>query len=114
MGELLEFPSQRAQGLTYLDRELRKLLAARGADQPLIDFAAAQLTGIYTELSESEQYSFAVELPPGLPEPERDALYRQINDGLTGLRRENHALMIRLAARLVLTELRLFQHERPD
>lgn len=114
MGDLLEFPSQRAQGLAYLDRELRKLLAARGADQALIDFAASQLTGIYAELSESEQYSFAVELPAGLSAADQEALYRQINDGLAGLRRENHALMIRLAARLVLTELRLFQHERPD
>ena len=45
---------------------------------------------------------------------ERDALHRQITDGLEGIRRENHGLMVQLIARLVLAELRLFQHERAD
>ena len=33
MGDILEFPSQQAQGLAYLERQLREMLAARGADQ---------------------------------------------------------------------------------
>ncbi|MEP4486774.1 MAG: hypothetical protein ABJ013_14155 [Halioglobus sp.] len=114
MGELLEFPSQQAQGLAYLDRQLRLLLAAKGADQQLIDFAVSQLTDTYTALSESEQYSFKVELPERLTPEEGDVLALQINEGLTGLRAENHALMLKLVAQLVLAEVRLFQHERPD
>ena len=90
MGQVLEFPSQQAQGLAFLDRQLRGLLAAKGADQPLIDFAASQLTQIYAELSDSEQYSFSVELPDSLDSTERDHLYHQVNEGLEGLRRENH------------------------
>lgn len=112
MGEVLNFPSQRAQGMAWLDRELRSLLASRGADQALIDFAATQLTDIYSELSGSETQSISVTLPPGLEAPERDQLYQQINEGLARMRQENHSLLVRLMARLVLTELKLFQHER--
>lgn len=114
MGEILEFPSRQAQGLAFLDRELRSLLAARGADDRLIDFAVSQLTRTYAQLSECEQYSFSVELPDAISTAERDALYGQITAGLEGIRRENHALMVQLVARLVLAELRLFQHERAD
>ncbi len=112
MGEVLEFPSQQAQGLAYLDRQLRALLQARGADEQLIDFAARQLTSTYAELSESEQYSFSVDLPEGVSEASRDHLHRQITAGLEGIRRENHALMLKLVAQLVLAEVKLFQHER--
>jgi len=114
MGEILEFPSQQAQGLAYLDRQLRALLAARGADEQLIDFAANQLTRIYAELSESEQYSFGVELPESIAHEDKDRLHQQINTGLEGIRTENHALMVKLIAQLVLAEVRLFQHERID
>ncbi|MDO8861522.1 hypothetical protein Q6D67_07390 [Haliea sp. E1-2-M8] len=112
MGDILDFPSQRAQGMAWLDRELRKLLASRGADQALIDFAATQLSNIYSELGDSEQQSISVTLPPGLTDAEREQLYRDIDEGLANMRRENHALLVRLMARLVLTELKLFQRER--
>ncbi|TXS96490.1 hypothetical protein FV139_03140 [Parahaliea maris] len=114
MGDVLEFPSRQAQGLAYLDRQLRDLLTAKGADDELIDFAAAQLTRIYAELSASEQYSFSVALPAGLGSSEAETLRQQIDNGLEGLRRENHALMVRLVAQLVLAEVRLFQHERSN
>jgi hypothetical protein len=114
MGDILEFPSQQARGMAYLGRQLRDLLLAKGADQRLADFAAGQLTRVYAQLSEGEQYSFSVELPRGIGEQERDRLYQQINAGLEGIRRENHALMIEMAARLVLAEVRLFQHERGE
>lgn len=114
MADILEFPSRQAQGLAFLERELRALLAARGADERLIDFAVSQLTGTYAKLSESEHYGFSVELPASVSPAERDQLYRQINAGLEGIRGENHALMVELVARLVLAELRLFQHERSE
>ena len=114
MGEILEFPSQQAQGLAYLDQQLRELLVSKGADERLIDFAASQLTAIYAQLGESEQYSFSVELPEQLSETQGAGLYQQINDGLEGIRKENHALLVKLVAQLVLAEVRLFQHERAD
>ena len=114
MAEILKFPSEQAQGLTFLDRQLRDLLAAKGADDQLIDFAAKQLTAIYAQLTESEQYSFTVELPNQLSSEESANLYNQINDGLEGIRKENHALLVKLIAQLVLAEVKLFQHERID
>lgn len=114
MADILEFPSQQMQGLAYLDRQLRALLKARGADDQLVDFAARQLTGMYARLSESEMYSFSVELPAQLSAEQRDTLYRQISAGLEGIRKENHALLIEMLAELVLAQVRLFQHERGD
>ncbi len=112
MGDVLEFPSQQARGLAYLDEQLRSMLRARGADDELMDYAARQLTCIYADLSEAEQYSFNVAVPGGISAQDRDVLYRQINTGLEGIRKENHALMIKLIAQLVLAQVRLFQHER--
>ena len=60
MGDILEFPSRQTQGLAFLNRELRALLAARGADEELINFATAQLTQLYAQMSEAEQYSFCL------------------------------------------------------
>ncbi|MEP1469675.1 MAG: hypothetical protein ABJK20_00135 [Halieaceae bacterium] len=114
MGDVLDFPSQQAKGLAYLDRELRALLDAKGADQQLIDFTAEQLTRIYADLSESEQYSFSIDLPDELSTEQRDILQDQINGGLEGIRTENHALMLKLVARLVLAEVRAFQCERAE
>ena len=114
MGDILEFPSQQVQGLAFLDRQLRDLLAAKGADDQLVDFAARQLTTMYAQLSKSEQYSFTIELPAHLNNEESDSLYHQINTGLEGVRKENHALLVKMLAQLVLAEVRIFQHERPD
>ena len=112
MGDVLEFPSQQAQGLAFLDTQLRTMLRAKGADEQLVEFAAAQLTSIYADLSESEQYSFSVELPQSVSAADRDRLYAQVTAGLEGIRKENHALLVRLVARLLLAEVRLFQHDR--
>jgi hypothetical protein len=114
MGDILEFPSQQTQGLAFLERQLRELLIAKGADDRLIDFAARQLTEMYTHLSASEQYSFTVELPAHLDDNEKNSLYHQINAGLEGIRKENHAVLVKMVAQLVLAEVRLFQHERND
>lgn len=112
MGNILEFPSHQAQGLAYLERQLRALMEARGVDEQLIAFATGQLTETYAQLSESEQYSFTVELPEAISVSEKVAIYDQITSGLEGIRQENHSLMVKLVAQLVLAELRLFQHER--
>ena len=114
MGRVFEFPSQQVQGLAYLDRELRALLEGKGADEQLIDFAAAQLTRIYAELSESEQYTFSLKLPAALDDKDREELSQQIHAGLEGIRQENHAMMVKLVAQLVLAKVRLYQQERAE
>ncbi len=114
MGQVLQFPDSRAQGLTFLDRELRKLLIQKGADEALIDFAANQLTTIYAELSEATPEQYAVELPPGLTPEQCEALDQAVGTALAQVHQDQHSLLVRLMARLVLTELRLFQYERTD
>ncbi len=112
MGDVLEFPSQRAQGLAFLDREVRQLLEAKGADTALIEFAATQLTGIYAQLSEAEQYHFSLHLPEGLPTADRASLEQQLHRGLEGIRRENHAILVNLVAQLVVEKMRVYQLTR--
>ena len=114
MGDILEFPSQQAQGLAFLDRQLRELLEAKGADDQLVNFAANQLTKMYTQLSQSEQCSFSVQLPAHLSEEDSENLYSQINAGLEGVQKESHALLVNMMAQLILAQVRLFQHERVD
>ncbi|MBA6413116.1 hypothetical protein H2508_08345 [Parahaliea sp. F7430] len=112
MGTVLHFPSTQAQGLAFLDRELRQRLAAYGADQALSDFAATELTRIYKEFSQPEAYSFTLSLPDDLPSEISRDLQQQISEGLEGLRKENHALVINLIAQLVLARMQLFQLQR--
>ena len=112
MGEILEFPSQQAQGLAFLERQLAALLESKGADEQLIAFAREELTRIYSRISESEQYPFRLQLPDHLSAQERDSMQRQVQEGLDGIRGENHRLLIELVAELLLTQVRLFQCER--
>lgn len=112
MGDVLEFPTPKAQGMAFLESQLRAILAAKGADEQLIDFATGQLTRVYERVNESEQYSFSVRLPEGLTDSEKSALRQEINAGLEDVRRSNHALMLQLVAELVLAQVRLFQHQR--
>lgn len=112
MGDVLDFPSNQAQGLAFLERRLRDMLVARGADEPLIEFATAELNRIYSRIRESEDYSFSVALPEGLSDRQRSELESSINAGLEEIRRENHGLTLELVAQLLLTQVRLFEHER--
>ena len=112
MGDVLEFPSQRAQGLAFLDREVRQLLEAKGADAALVEFAAEQLTEIYAQLSEAEQYHFSLHLPAGLADDDRAALEQQLHRGLEGIRRDNHALLVNLVAQLVVEKMRVYELSR--
>ncbi|MEM9256599.1 MAG: hypothetical protein AAGA91_14225 [Pseudomonadota bacterium] len=114
MGTVLEFPSKRAQGLAFLDDQMRLLLQRKGADDQLIDFALTQLKQIYERVHDAEQYSFSVTLPDGLSEQQRDSLAQQINGGLENIRRENHSLTLELLAELVLAQVTLFQLQRTD
>ncbi|MEZ5568763.1 MAG: hypothetical protein R3E54_10560 [Halioglobus sp.] len=114
MGEILEFPSQQAQGLSYLEKQLREMLHSKGADEQLVAFATRQLSTIYSRVLDVEQYHFSVHLPDGLSSEQRDALAADINAGLEGIRRENHALLLELVAQLLLAEVRLYQQQRPD
>lgn len=114
MVDVLEFPTQEARAFAFLERELRALLTARGADEALISYAIDALTSVYSEMAESSDYSFSVDLPPSIASADAARLQEQIAEGIDGLRAQQHRLLIKLAARLVLTEMRLFQHERSD
>jgi len=114
MGTVVEFPAQSAQGNAYLEKQLRQLLAAKGADDELIEFAIRQLATSYSRLSEAEQYTFSVHFPASLSGDEKTRLQDEINAGLEGIRSENHALLLELIARLLLTEMRLYQEQRQD
>ena len=112
MGDILTFPSSTARGLAYLDRKIRDLLTQRGADEELVDFAAAELTRVYSQINDAEDYSFSIRLPEGLEQTQQDSLRLDINAGLEAIRKDNHGLMLDLVAQLVLARVQLFQLSR--
>ncbi len=112
MGDVLEFPSRQAQGLAFLDRQIRDLLTAKGADEALVDHAASQLNRIYTRITNAQQYQFTVRLPDAISETERRALQTDVETGLEQLRRDNHRLLVELVAELVLAEMKGFELSR--
>lgn len=114
MAEILEFPTREAQAFSFLREQLDRLLRQKGADDQLIEYAVASLTDVYSELQTDSACHFEVRLPRQISGPEAEALQEDIAAGIERLRREHHDLTLKLAARLVLAELRLFQHERQD
>ena len=114
MAEILEFPTRERQAFLYLEEQLTKMLSDRGADDALINFAIASLTDVYGELQQESDCHFEVRLPSQMTEQEASRLQEDIGAGIEQLRKEHHDLTLRLAARLMLTELRLFQRERED
>jgi len=112
VAQVLEFPSQRVQGLAFLEEQIRELLAARGADDKLINFAANTVREIYQRNIEAENYDFRLEVPGNISEEDAETLRCGIEEGLRQIRDENHAIIVRLIAELVLAEVKLFQHQR--
>jgi len=111
---ILQFPSQQVQGLAYLEDQLRDLLLARGADQLLIDFATRTVSDVYQRNVQAENYDFSLELPAGIDESSAEQLREGIQAGIVGIRTENHAIIVRLIAELVLAEVKIFQYQRDD
>ena len=112
MAEILEFPTRERQAFLYLEEQLTRMLEARGADEALISFAISSLTDVYGELQRESNCHFEVRLPKQLSQNDALILQEDIANGIEQLRKEHHDLTLRLAARLILTELKLFQHER--
>lgn len=115
MAQVLEFPSQRVQGLAFLEEQIRELLTTRGADEELVDFAANTVREVYQRNIDAENYSFRLEVPASISEEDAASLRQGIESGINQIRDENHAIIVRLIAELVLAEVKLFQHQRqPD
>jgi type IV pilus biogenesis protein CpaD/CtpE len=112
LGEILEFPSQQVQGLSFLENELKVLLAAKGADQELMEFAATTVREIYERYANAENYSFNLQLPEGMDQADAETLKDDIQQGVESIRAGNHAVIVRLIAELTMAEVRLFQAGR--
>jgi len=114
MAELLEFPTREKQAFQFLSDALAAMLRQKGADDTLVAYAINTLADVYGELLRESDCQFEVRLPARMSEEEAQHLQQDIAAGIDQLRSEQHYLTLKLAARLVLTELRLFQHERAD
>ena len=114
MADVLEFPTREKQAFQFLKEQLAVLLQSKGADEALIQFAAASLKSVYAELQLQSDCQFEVRLPKTLSPEDAQHLQEGIARGVDAMRQEHHDLALKLAARLLLTELRLFQHERND
>jgi hypothetical protein len=114
MATILQFPSQQVQGLAYLEEQLKDLLLARGADQELVDFAANTVSEVYQRNVQAENYDFSLELPAAIDASSAEQLQEGIQAGIASIQAENHAIIVRLIAELVLAEVKIFQYQRDD
>lgn len=114
MAEVLDFPSRESRAYAFLEEQLSELLTERGADAPLIAYASRALREVYSELADSGEHGFSVNLPAATTVAEAAQLQQQIGEGIDTLRQQHHDAMLKLAARLLLAELQLFQHRRQD
>ncbi len=112
MAKILQFPSARIQGMSFLEDQLRELLRNKGADQELTDFAANTVKDIYQSNVEAENYNFSLSLPESVDEEGASQLQAQIQQGIEEIRKENHAIIVRLIAELALAQVQLFQLRR--
>lgn len=112
MARILEFPSQQVQGLAFLKDQIRDLLASKGADEELMNFAAATVGEIYQRHTQAENYGFTLTLPGSVDADAAALLQQDIEAGIQTIRAENHAVIVRLIAELTLAEVRSFQSER--
>ena len=112
MASILQFPSDELKGLSFLEQQVRALLTQRGADDQLIDFAASTLRDVYQRHSEAEDYSVELQMPGHLSEAEASSLATSVQAAVETVRDENHAIIVRLIAELVMAEVRNFQCER--
>ncbi|MCX2983037.1 hypothetical protein EYC98_19410 [Halieaceae bacterium IMCC14734] len=109
MAKILDFPSTRIQGLTFLQDQIRDLLEQNGADADLQEFAAATVMEIYQRVVSAENYNFALNLPESVSESDAEDLHVQIDNNLAVIQEANHAIIVRLIAELTLAEVKLFQ-----
>ncbi len=114
MSEVLEFPSRESRAYAFLEQQLTDMLLAKGADAPLVAFATQTLRDVYSELAEESDFGFKIDLPAETTVDEAQRLQAQIGEGIDAMRREHHDTLVKLAARLVLTEMKLFQQRRND
>ncbi len=112
MASILQFPSNELKGLSFLEQQVRALLAQRGADEQLIDFAASTLRDVYERHSQAENYSVELQLPGQLSQQEAEDLAASVQSAMEDVRNENHAIMVRLIAELVMAEVKNFQCQR--
>ncbi len=112
MSNILEFPSREKQAYAYLTDQLGSLLRDKGADDVLIAHATELLTKVYGDLQGDSDFSFSVSLPNGLDIDEVQQLQEEIGSGIEALRQYHLTIMLRPAAKLLLTALALFQRGR--
>lgn len=114
MSDILEFPTTAARAAHYLELHLREMLKERGADEELVQFTLHSLKSVFAEMAEAEKLSFKVDIPAGLNDDAKAMLQEQIAKGIETMQGVHHQSMVKLAARLVLTEMKLFQVTRPE
>jgi uncharacterized protein (DUF849 family) len=111
MSQIVEFPAPESRTYVYLEEQLRQILLARGADDALVEFTMASLTSVCDEMLAAESYRCQVALPSGLSADDTQLLEDAIEQALSGMRDIHQQVIVQLAARLILAEMKLFQFE---
>lgn len=109
MGKVIELPSKAAQGMAFLDAEIRKLMSEKGESEEAVELALSTLKDVYSRYEEIGNQGFAVKLPAQLNEEEVSDIRSQIELGIAKLTEEHRHIINLLAAELVMTKLALLK-----
>ncbi len=107
MGEIIDLPSKAAQGMAFLEREIRRIMADSGETEAATNIAIQTLKEVYGRYGDFATKSFSVILPDSIKPDEQTAIQAQIEQGIALLNHEHGHLINQLAAELVLTKIQL-------
>lgn len=111
MGNVIDLPSRAQQGMAFLEKEIRKLMAEKGESEAAVELALDTLKDVYSRYGDIGKLGFEITLPPTLTEEQSSSIYKQINDGLNILIDEHSHIINRLAAELIMTKLKLLEQQ---
>lgn len=94
--------------MSFLEDEIRKLMAEKGESEEATRIALETLKDVYSRYCDIGKKSFSLQLPPSLSEEQVQAIQEQVLDGIHLLTEEHSHMLNRLAAELVLTKIQLF------
>jgi len=111
MSNVIQFPSRAAQGITYLENGIRKLMESKGDSEEAILLTIDTLKEVYKKYGSLGQQYLQLKLPPYLSQEHMQAITQQVSSGIQMLNQEHSKIINQLAAELALTKVQLNQYQ---
>jgi len=109
MGDVIKFPSNAQQGMTFLEDGIRRLMLSKGENEESINITLNILKDVYQQYGDIGKQYFQLKLPPYIKDEHIQLISQQVTEGVQLLNKEHARVINKLASELVLTKLKLYQ-----